>query len=142
VREFTPVDIPTVREIAKRSLKEEYPPSLFLNIHQWWAQGFLVCEVDGLPAGFIAGVVSREHQARILMLAIEQPYRGNGLGSALLRQFVHHCLDRGMKSLELEVRKSNLGALRFYGRFGFQTVNQLPAFYNDGEDGYKMWMPL
>jgi ribosomal protein S18 acetylase RimI-like enzyme len=43
-----------------------------------------------------------------------------------------------MRTVELEVRKSNEAAIRFYTRYGFQITNLLARFYTDGEDGFKM----
>ena len=52
--------------------------------------------------------------------------------------FLKECATRGIGSVELEVRKSNDPAIKFYMRYGFQSTNLLPNFYTDGEDGFKM----
>lgn len=142
MREFNPRDVLIVKEITQESLGEDYPLSLFLDIHGWWPEGFIVAEVDGEIVGFIAGVVSAPRQARVLMLAVRVGYRGHGIGTALMSEFTRRCIARGIRSMELEVRKSNLRAIRFYNRLGFSIQYILPRFYTDGEDGYKMWKSL
>jgi ribosomal protein S18 acetylase RimI-like enzyme len=52
--------------------------------------------------------------------------------------FHKECAMRAVREVELEVRKSNASAIRFYTRYAFQITNLLPRFYTDGEDGYKM----
>ena len=43
-----------------------------------------------------------------------------------------------MRAVQLEVKSSNLGAIRFYERRGFIRAEELPGFYNDGSDGIRM----
>ena len=124
--------------IVKDALRENYPTSLYLDIHRWWRDGFLVAEERGADVGFLAAVVSSPAQARILMLAVYSTWRRRGIGSALMDAFLKECGIRGIASVELEVRKSNEPAIKFYTRYGFQITNLLPKFYTDGEDGFKM----
>ena len=138
VRQFSPTDLPDVVGIVKESLRENYPNSLYVDIHRWWREGFLVAEDMGLVVGFLAAVVSAPQQARILMLAVRERVRRQGIGSALIDAFLKECAMRGARSVELEVRKSNEAAIQFYTRYGFQITNVLPRFYTDGEDGFKM----
>ena len=138
VRQFSPTDLPDVVGIVKESLRENYPNSLYVDIHRWWREGFLVAEDMGLVVGFLAAVVSAPQQARILMLAVRERVRRQGIGSALMDAFLKECAMRGARSVELEVRKSNEAAIQFYTRYGFQITNVLPRFYTDGEDGFKM----
>ena len=56
----------------------------------------------------------------------------------MMDAFIQTCGMRGMKRMELEVRISNVEAIRFYKRYGFEISQLLPKFYTDGEDGYKM----
>ncbi len=138
VRQFSPQDLPSVAAIVKDSLRENYPTSLYLDIHRWWRDGFLVAEGSGAVVGFLAAVVNAPQTARVLMLAVYTPWRRHGVGSALMDGFLRECADRGIHAVELEVRKSNQDAIRFYTRYGFSIVSLLPKFYTDGEDGLKM----
>ena len=142
VRPFGPNDLAAVAAIVKDSLRENYPASLYLDIHRWWRDGFLVAEWHGSAVGFLAAVINAPQQARILMLAVYSSHRRHGFGSALMNAFLNECGMRGVKSVELEVRKSNVEAIGFYNRYGFETTSVLPRFYTDGEDGYKMMRHL
>src|SRR5881396_754291 len=124
VRPFVPNDIPAVASIVREALRENYPTSLYLDIHRWWRDGFLVADLDG--------------QARILMFAVTSAFRKRGIGSQLMNAFVQVCAMRGIRQIELEVRISNGEAIAFYKRYGFEIAGVLERFYTDGEDGYKM----
>ncbi len=142
VRPFIPNDIPAVATIVREALRENYPTSLYLDIHRWWRDGFLIADNDGHPVGFLAAVVSAEAQARILMFAVAAGFRDHGIGTQLMNAFLQVCGNRGIRRLELEVRKSNAGGIQFYRRYGFDIGFLLPTFYTDGEDGYKMFKSL
>lgn len=138
IRPFVPNDIPAIASIVRDALRENYPTSLYLDIHRWWRDGFLVAELDGRPVCFLAAVMTADGQARVLMFATTAGFRRRGIGGQMMGAFLQACAARGMRRIELEVRKSNEEAIRFYRRWGFDIQNILPKFYTDGEDGYKM----
>ena len=142
IRPFIPNDIPAVATIVREALRENYPTSLYLDIHRWWRDGFLVGVVDGNPIGFLASVISADHQARVLMFAVAAGFRRQGIGRQLMDAFLDTCRRLGIRRIELEVRRSNRDGIRFYDRYGFKVAFILPAFYTDGEDGYKMMADL
>ncbi len=142
IRPFIPNDIPAVASIVREALRENYPTSLYLDIHKWWRDGFLVAEMDGHPVGFLAAIVSAENQARILMFAVAAGFRDRGIGTQLMNAFIGNSAQRGIRRLELEVRKSNERGIAFYRRYSFELGFLLPSFYTDGEDGYKMYKSL
>lgn len=138
IRPFVPNDIPAIATIVREALRENYPTSLYLDIHRWWRDGFLVADLEGHPVGFVASVISADGQARVLMFAVSAGVRRRGIGTAMMNAFVQACGMRGLRRIELEVRVSNDEAIRFYKRYGFEIAQVLPRFYTDGEDGYKM----
>ena len=49
-------------------------------------------------------------------------------------------IDMGARAVSLEVRMSNWGAQRMYGRFGFRPVGVRKGYYQEtGEDALVMW---
>jgi len=138
LRPFAPNDIPAVASVVREALRENYSATIYLDIHKWWREGFLVAEDDSRIVGFVAGISNAPQNARILMLGVLAPYRRRRVGSTLMDAFLQQCALRAMRTVELEVRVSNADAIRFYRRYGFQIAGTLPRFYTDGEDGYKM----
>ena len=55
----------------------------------------------------------------VLGMGLLPPYRGRGLGGALLRAVLGEARAQGLRRIELEVYDSNRPAVRLYERFGF-----------------------
>lgn len=142
LREFQPDDVTELKALTETALGEEYPHSLFLDIHGWWPEGFIVTAREEEVIAFVAGIVSAPGKGRVLMLAVREEFRNRGIGTALMAEFERRCRARGLRSVELEVRKSNRAAMDFYKRLDYSVRYLLPRFYTDGEDGYKMWKAL
>jgi ribosomal-protein-alanine N-acetyltransferase len=121
------------------ALHERYEPSLYATLSQQWPEGFLIAaDPTDRPLGFLLGVSQVESEARILMFAVEQGWRAQGVGTRLMEQFLVRAQARGLRRVTLEVRVSNATAIRFYTRFRFSVIDRLPAYYSDGENGYQM----
>jgi len=142
IRTFSPTDIPAVTKIVSESLEETYPPSLYLTVHGLWREGFLVLLEDDKMVGFVASVPAGAKVARVLMLAISPPHRRRSYGLKLMGELNANCVQNGMDTVILEVRKSNQEALRFYEKQGFSVYGEIKAFYSNGEDAYKMMKVL
>lgn len=139
LRNFHPADIPRISTIVADSLNEHYDPSLYLSLSREWPDGYLVAvDRTGVVQGFLLGVNQVPGEGRILMFAVEAPWRRRGTGSALMSTFFHRCRARGLRKVTLEVRVGNSTAIRFYNRFGFTVMDLLRGYYSDGENGYQM----
>lgn len=138
IREFSPTDLRLVRSISQKALRESYSRDFFLRIYEWWREGFLIAEMSGMIVGVLAATRIASTTARILICVVREDLRSRGIGTMLINTFVNRIATEGFRRIELEVRQSNLRARRFYQRFGFETIDLLPAFYTDGEDAVKM----
>ena len=72
------------------------------------------------------------------MLSVNDNNRKQGIGSALLKQFLSEMKNHQITQVELEVRTTNQGALEFYKKQGFILREKLQQFYQNGEDAYNM----
>jgi ribosomal-protein-alanine N-acetyltransferase len=114
----------------------------------WKAEHFLrydclVAELAGKVVGLLVSVETYAGDARersereILNLAVSEPFRCNGVGSALLQAE----LSRPAANFLLEVRASNVAAYALYRRFGFTEIGRRPLYYdNPREDAIVMRM--
>jgi ribosomal-protein-alanine N-acetyltransferase len=93
---------------------------------------------DETIIGFLIGIKTAPKTARILMLAVQDTHRKKGIASALLAQFIKEMKQQYVTRVELEVRTSNTGALRFYQSRGFLLQATLKQFYQNGENAYSM----
>ena len=141
--EFRPSDVPFVASIVADALHEHYDPSLYLSLSTEWPDGFLIAaDPHDVPVAFLLGVYQIEHEARILMFAVERNHRMNGIGALLMETFFERCLARAYRRVTLEVRVSNATAIRFYTRYHYSVIDMLRGYYSDGENGYQMARPL
>jgi len=89
-----------------------------------------VC-IAALEGGRLVGYCSAQtvlDEGEILRVAVGIPFRGRGIGSALLERMLEHT--PGIVSWYLEVRESNEPALALYRRSGFEAVGRRKAYYH------------
>ena len=60
-----------------------------------------------------------------LGMFLRAEWRGQGIGEALFRRTVEFAAGRDYEKFVIQVRSSNSGAQRFYGRMGFQECGRL-----------------
>ena len=142
VRRFRTEDLKKVIEICENSLSEKYSESLFQEIYLNWPDGFLVSEVNESVVGFLTSRKTSRSDARILMLAVLEPYRSLGIGSALIKQFIESSGVYGVINIRLEVRTDNVRGIGFYQKHGFLVTSIMRNYYSDGSDAYVMWKQL
>ena len=142
MRYYRSTDLNNVYDLARRSLREKYNPSIFIELPLYWPQGLIVLEEMDRIVGFIFGIMVSQIEARVLMLAVSPERRNQGLGSLLCEHFVQECAKKGVRLVSLEVRVSNQGALKFYQRMGFNLSDRMSHYYTDGEDGLQLQLFL
>jgi len=133
IRQCTEDDIPQVAEIEKLSFKHPYPAFVF---KKYLRARFLVAEDMGKIRGYIIGVKMGE-KGIIISLAVHPTYRRKGYGKELIEELMK-IMD--VKLIELQVRRGNKGALKFYQSVGFERKGIIPSYYGDGEDAVVMFM--
>lgn len=75
----------------------------------------------------------------IMKLAVDKGWRKMGLATALLEAAQREADRRCTALILLEVRPSNLAAIRFYQKAGFRTIGIRPNYYpNTREDALVM----
>jgi ribosomal-protein-alanine N-acetyltransferase len=80
--------------------------------------------------GLIYGMVVID-EFQIDNLAVDENFRRNGVGSALLDAALERAKGLGADQAILEVRDSNLRAQRLYLKCGFATLSRRTAYYSD-----------
>jgi [ribosomal protein S18]-alanine N-acetyltransferase len=100
-------------------------------------------EDDEAPGGRIigfAGMWGAFDEAHITTIAVDEPYRGRGLGEWLLATAFDEAVRRGANWLTLEVRVSNESAQALYRKWGFSVQGTRRRYYSDNnEDALIMW---
>jgi ribosomal-protein-alanine N-acetyltransferase len=69
-------------------------------------------------------------------IAVSRKWHRQGIGSFILVQLLEYFKDVNISYLE--VRESNLSAIRLYEKFGFETTYVRKRYYPDGENALVM----
>jgi ribosomal protein S18 acetylase RimI-like enzyme len=98
----------------------------------------LVAELGGRLVGYlrlkpVTRLAENAHVLGVMGLAVAPQARRRGVGAALLTAAEQHARARGARKLSLRVLGTNEGALRLYGRLGFEREGVLrDEFFIDG----------
>lgn len=96
-----------------------------------------VARRDGVLLGF-AAMRYGDDDAHIVLFAVRETVRRQGLGSALLAWLEATAAVAGIRSIRLEARAGNAAAKCFYQRHGFVECGSSPGYYEDVEDAVRM----
>lgn len=114
-------------------------------MYVWELQHRDVCHiyVARTPATAVAGFCALWlvfDEAHINNVAVLPRYRGRGMGRAILRHALADAHRRGARRATLEVRASNVDAIRLYERLGFHVAGARRAYYSSPvEDALILW---
>ena len=142
IRRFREEDLPQVVGLVEMVFRERYDRPMYMSLFNSWPDGFQVVELDGMVVAFLLGMISGPRQVRVLLLAVHPQFRGHGLGTRLLWEFMRGALALPADTVTLEVRVSNQRAVLFYQRLGFCIAGFIPQYYRDGESAHLMSRPL
>jgi len=125
--------------MLNRNLALDRLPARVLAHTAWGDPDFqadlaLVAEVDGTPAGFLLGVVRNGETGFLKVIAVEQNYRNQGVGSNLLAEMERRFARLGVREIRLGESAPNYlwpgldvgytGAMVFFERHGFKRFGE------------------
>lgn len=94
--------------------------SLSVFLEHWPNQHSLLWRPHHRVHGLLSWTVNGEH-AHLCELQLDEGYRGQGMGTALLAQWLLECYRQGIRSVELRAFRNN-PAYHLYTRFGFWAM--------------------
>ncbi len=142
IKRMTEAHIPEVMEIETVSFGMPWSRNGFLGMLGNPRALAYAAEVDGEVAGYIFASETGG-DAEILKLAVAPRFRRMGIAKELNARCIEELRARGAKSVYLEVRKSNLEAIRLYDSFGFRADRIRRAYYiSPVEDALIMKLAL
>ena len=114
--------------------RESFRQELERNV----AARYLVAEVEGKVIGY-AGAWIILDESHITNIAVEEAYRGQGIGRQLTQALIQYLSNLGACYATLEVRVSNIRAQNLYKSLGFVSVGKRKRYYEDNqEDAFLM----
>jgi ribosomal-protein-alanine N-acetyltransferase len=142
-RSMTLGDVGTIVRIEHESFTSPWSEEAFrTELTQNLFARYMVMERDGIVLGY-GGMWIIVDEAHVTNIAVDEPYRGRGLGERLLREMMRSAVWLGARRMTLEVRVSNETAQSLYRKLGFEPSGLRPGYYSDNrEDALIMWAEL
>lgn len=127
LRPMRETDLPAIAALERESYPFPWSEGIFRDCVR---VGYvcLVVELGFEPVGY--GVMSTgAGEAHILNLCVREAMRARGIGGTLLRRLVELAVEAGAHEVFLEVRPSNIAAIRLYQSLGFAPVGVRKGYY-------------
>lgn len=123
-------------EIDKKNFKNFYLEDFyFKKINE---KKILVLEIDEKIIGFILFDFIFD-ECEIYKIVILEEYRNKNLSRLLMEKFISEMKNKNILKIFLEVRESNIFAIKLYTFFGFKEIRKIKDYYKEPkEDGIVM----
>jgi [ribosomal protein S18]-alanine N-acetyltransferase len=130
--------MPKVRAMTKADLKDVFAIEIAAHPFPWTEKILSDC----IDVGYCCQLIQRGEvilgfsimsfvldEAHILNICTNPPEQRRGYARLLLRRMLWFAAQRGAKTVFLEVRVSNAGAIRLYEQEGFNRVDTRKDYY-------------
>jgi ribosomal-protein-alanine N-acetyltransferase len=126
IRKFKTGDINEILEIEEQAFpKTAYPKETFLHYANSFPDTFIVIEAGN----DIIGYIIFDRGGHIHSTAVKRSYRRKDFGEMLFM----HAVECVGKTLWLEVRSKNSGAIAFYKSLDMKITGKIPNYYGSDD---------
>lgn len=134
VRPMMELDLPEIGRIEQQSYAFPWSENIFRDCLR---VGY-TCRALDLEGQIIGYAVMSlgAGEAHILNVCVREEFRSLGFGRRLLEHLLERAAGSGVNEAFLEVRPSNLSAIRLYQRLGFEQIGIRRGYYQapDGRE--------
>lgn len=136
-RRMTLADVPAVHAIELKTFHTPWSYQSFVDeMTTNKCARYIVAEADGQVVAY-AGAWLVFEEGHITNIAVDEAYRGQGIGLMVTRALLQYAANLGVQYMTLEVRRSNLAAQGLYKKLGFLELGVRKRYYEDnGEDAF------
>jgi ribosomal-protein-alanine N-acetyltransferase len=140
LRAMQAADLERVSMIEKASFKAPWSGGMIKGLCALENSICLVLDIDNSIQGYVFARVEVDEVRvlHIVNLAVEPSSRRQGCGWLMLEKILECGCNEGCDWVYLEVRLSNLAAIRLYQKAGFEILRKRSHYYEDGSDAYVM----
>ena len=137
IREWTKEDIPVIADMERRCFHDAWTEEMLSDTLRYPIYNCFLAEEGGQVCGYCCLIVVCE-DAEVGNIAVDTPFRGKGIGKALMEAMHQRAKEKGATQSFLEVRVSNASAIALYKKFGYESYGIRARYYEDGEDAMVM----
>lgn len=123
-------DIPETVRLGQSCFAHPWTQEDYTKHYQEQDKIYLVCRHENMVVAGCAVWCSFE-TADLCNIMVREAYRGQGIAGRLLSRALALCRDGGVERLLLEVRESNVSAIRLYEKFHFQRIAVRMHYYRE-----------
>jgi ribosomal-protein-alanine N-acetyltransferase len=141
IRPFSLSDLNAILKIERESFpKSPYDRMTFIELYDFCPETFLIyTETSADQKEQVWGYIIFIPEGRIISIAVLPSQRRKGIGKELLRKAMEI---PDLEKLQVEVRRSNMGAQTFYLHMGFQMIGVVPNYYGNEDALIMQWVPI
>ncbi|MDR2395033.1 MAG: ribosomal protein S18-alanine N-acetyltransferase [Endomicrobium sp.] len=125
---FSDIFLDKVVDIENKSFLKPWTKEMFLESKNNNCVIFKVLIVDEILIGYYV-IDHFENEMEILRIAVCHKFRNKSFGKAMLTDILSVASIEKVKFIFLEVRKSNIIALKLYKIFGFKEIGVRKKYY-------------
>lgn len=138
VSEMRKEDIPEAARIEKECFSQPWSEKALSEELQNPVARFYAARNGDKTVGYI-GAFNVGGEVSVTDIAVQREYRNRGIATGLIKTLKAKMREEKAEFITLEVRESNITAIRLYERNGFKTVGKRKGFYeNPKEDAVLM----
>ena len=138
IRNMSQNDLDAVNAIEMQAFQDPWSKQDFINeLESNPYSCIYVKEINGEVVAYVDLWIAYEN-AEIANIAVKKEFLHQGIASELMQYCLQKIQQSKCENFTLEVRVSNMNAIKLYEKFGFQTVSKRKKYYADGEDAYLM----
>jgi len=131
-------DLDRIIEIERASFTiDAFSEAAFKKWYYKCPDLFIVAEISGVVVGYMITCVLPE-KGDIVSVAIDPSYRREGVGKTLVDFTLNYLKTSSVKTVELEVRTTNIVGICFWESLGFFPIGTIAHFYRDGAEALRM----
>lgn len=147
IRPMRETDASAAAELEAQVFSEPWSESAFCETLTYDYTYYYTAKEDALEhteeGGELIGICGLRNiagEGEITNVAVRGDYRRKGIAELLLRETLKKGNEIGIRKFTLEVRSSNIPAIRLYEKLGFRSEGMRKNFYaNPTEDALIMW---
>ncbi|KAB2572456.1 putative l-a virus gag protein n-acetyltransferase protein [Lasiodiplodia theobromae] len=139
--------LPAIRQLISKDLSEPYSIYVYRYfLYQWGHLCYMALDDDENLIGVVVSKLephrSGTFRGYIAMLAVQEPYRGQGIASKLVKLAIDAMTARDADEIVLETETDNAASLRLYERLGFLRSKRLHRYYLNGNTAFRLVLYL